>query len=55
MPLEGVQVKALITLQQKLHIVYALRFIEVFVAEVGLHFNAQNKFDGKSCAALLLL
>ena len=53
--LKRVQVKAPITLQEKLLIVYALRFIKVFVVKVGLHFNAQKKFDGKNHVALFLL
>ena len=43
LPRKSVQLKAPITLLEKLLIVYALRCIKVFVAKVGLHFSAQKK------------
>ena len=47
----SMQVKAPITLQEKLVIIYALHFIKVFVAEDAQRFNAQkNRLQKLRCA-----
>ena len=47
-------VKSPMTLQEKLHIIYALHFIKVFCGKSYAVFQCSKKFDCKSCAMLQL-